>query len=253
MLSYIFTSKISQSHWLSLSFPFCKVYDYDWGLRDDFMGEASLPLGQLAPQKWNDLVLTLSETGEHFNSIQGWLWGMSFIPKPSRVCLSKTRQQNVKKLSFNNKDKITANYRVFFWSESHYQLWLYIIFIGHIEIPIVLLLFEFNFQAGQSIWGNWALKSASRPFPQPVILKFDRFKGWNDHRVFCQPLFSEFIAKTHIFRDLSPHRPCQELLRIMLQPGGEEVAEKKGSHGQANSPFKWVSSKLYLCFHDDQW
>ena len=123
MLSYIFTSKISQSHWLSLSFPFCQVYDYDWGLRDDFMGEASLPLGQLAPQKWNDLVLTLSETGEHFNSIQGWLWGMSFIPKPSRVCLSKTRQQNVKKLSFNNKDKITANYRVFFWSESHYQLW----------------------------------------------------------------------------------------------------------------------------------
>ena len=66
MLSYIFTSKISQSHWLSLSFPFCQVYDYDWGLRDDFMGEASLPLGQLAPQKWNDLVLTLSETGEHF-------------------------------------------------------------------------------------------------------------------------------------------------------------------------------------------
>ena len=123
MLSYIFTSKISQSHWLSLSFPFCQVYDYDWGLRDDFMGEASLPLGQLAPQKWNDLVLTLSETGEHFNSIQGWLWGMSFIPKPSRVCLSKTRQQNVKKLSFNNKDKINANYRVFFWSESHYQLW----------------------------------------------------------------------------------------------------------------------------------
>ena len=123
MLSYIFTSKISQSHWLSLSFPFCQVYDYDWGLRDDFMGEASLPLGQLAPQKWNDLVLTLSETGEHFNSIQGWLWGMSFIPKPSRVCLSKTRQQNVKKLSFNNKDKITSNYRVFFWSESHYQLW----------------------------------------------------------------------------------------------------------------------------------
>ena len=53
------------------SFPFCQVYDYDWGLRDDFMGEASLPLGQLVPQKWNDLVLTLSETGEHFDFVQG--------------------------------------------------------------------------------------------------------------------------------------------------------------------------------------
>ena len=116
MLSYIFTSKISQSHWLSLSFPFCQVYDYDWGLRDDFMGEASLPLGQLAPQKWNDLVLTLSETGEHFNSIQGWLWGMSFIPKPSRVCLSKTRQQNVKKLSFNNKGCPHFKKVQFFWT-----------------------------------------------------------------------------------------------------------------------------------------
>ena len=28
------------------------------------MGEASLPLGQLVPQKRNDLVLTLAETGE---------------------------------------------------------------------------------------------------------------------------------------------------------------------------------------------
>ena len=43
---------------------FCQVYDYDWGLRDDFMGEASLQLGQLVPQKRNDLVLTLAETGE---------------------------------------------------------------------------------------------------------------------------------------------------------------------------------------------
>ena len=41
-----------------------QVYDYDWGLRDDFMGEASLPLGQLVPEKRNDLVLTLAETGE---------------------------------------------------------------------------------------------------------------------------------------------------------------------------------------------
>ena len=43
---------------------FWQVYDYDWGLRDDFMGEASLALGQLVPQKRNDLVLTLAETGE---------------------------------------------------------------------------------------------------------------------------------------------------------------------------------------------
>ena len=41
----------------------CQVYDYDWGLRDDFMGEASLPLGQLVQKKRNDLVLTLAETG----------------------------------------------------------------------------------------------------------------------------------------------------------------------------------------------
>ena len=135
------------------------------------------------------------------------------------------------------------------------------IFIAQIEIPIVFILFEFNFQAGQSIWGNWALKSASRPFPQRVILKFDRFKGKKGLKeknfmiigFFVSLNFSEFIAKTHIFRDLSPHRPCQELLRIMLQPGGEEAGEKKGSHGHANSPFKWVSSKLYLCFHNNQW
>ena len=33
----------------------------------------------------------------------------------------------------------------------------------------------------------------------------------HDLSVPCQPWFSEFIATTHIFRDLSPYRPCQEL------------------------------------------
>ena len=47
----------------SIQFENVQVYDYDWGLRDDFMGEASLPLGQLVPQKKNDLVLTLAEPG----------------------------------------------------------------------------------------------------------------------------------------------------------------------------------------------
>ena len=47
-----------------------QVYDYDWGLRDDFIGEASLPLGQLVPQKRNDLVLTLAETGKDIKTKQ---------------------------------------------------------------------------------------------------------------------------------------------------------------------------------------
>ena len=29
--------------------------------------------------------------------------------------------------------------------------------------------------------------------------------------------FSELIAKTYIFRDLSPYRPCQEFLMISLK------------------------------------
>ena len=47
-----------------------QVYDYDWGVRDDFMGEASLPLGQLVPQKRNDLVLTLAEPGLTFSTMK---------------------------------------------------------------------------------------------------------------------------------------------------------------------------------------
>ena len=52
----------------SIQFENVQVYDYDWGLRDDFMGEASLPLGQLVPQKRNDLVLTLAEPGFTFST-----------------------------------------------------------------------------------------------------------------------------------------------------------------------------------------
>ena len=43
-----------------------QVYDYDWGLRDDFMGSVSLQLDSLQPGEATDLVLTLGEAGEFF-------------------------------------------------------------------------------------------------------------------------------------------------------------------------------------------
>ena len=123
------------------------------------------------------------------------------------------------------------------------------IFIAQIEIPIVHIV-RIQFPGRAEYLGQLSLEVRFTPVSSAgdfEIRQIQRKKGiereeLHDHRVLCQPLFSEFIAKTHIFRDLSPYRPCQELLRIMLQPGGEEAVEKKGSHGQANSPFKWVSS-----------
>ena len=42
-------------------------------------------------------------------------------------------------------------------------------------------------------------------------IRWNKMDHLHDLSVLCQPLFSEFIATTHIFRDLSPYRPCQEL------------------------------------------
>lgn len=40
------------------------MYDYDWGLRDDFMGQAQIQFSPSNINQDNDLVLTLIETGE---------------------------------------------------------------------------------------------------------------------------------------------------------------------------------------------
>lgn len=41
-----------------------QVYDYDWAFRDDFMGEASVPLSRLEMDKAADLTLSLAEAGK---------------------------------------------------------------------------------------------------------------------------------------------------------------------------------------------
>ncbi len=40
-----------------------QVYDYDWGLRDDFIGEASVDLRKLPENLAQDLLLTLCDSG----------------------------------------------------------------------------------------------------------------------------------------------------------------------------------------------
>ena len=50
--------------WVDLFNKSLQVYDYDWGLRDDFMGSVSLELDRLQPGEATDLVLTLGEAGE---------------------------------------------------------------------------------------------------------------------------------------------------------------------------------------------
>ena len=42
----------------------CQVYDYDWGLRDDFMGQAQIVLSQANINQEEDLVITLVEAGQ---------------------------------------------------------------------------------------------------------------------------------------------------------------------------------------------
>ena len=39
------------------------MYDYDWGLRDDFMGQAQIQFSPANIQQPSDMVLTLIETG----------------------------------------------------------------------------------------------------------------------------------------------------------------------------------------------
>ena len=41
-----------------------QVYDYDWGLRDDFIGEASVDLRKLPENLAQDLLLTLVDSGQ---------------------------------------------------------------------------------------------------------------------------------------------------------------------------------------------
>lgn len=44
-----------------------KVFDYDWGLQDDFMGSAYLDLATLETNKPTDMVLTLTEAGKNYS------------------------------------------------------------------------------------------------------------------------------------------------------------------------------------------
>ena len=44
--------------------PVNQVYDYDWGLRDDFMGQAQIVLNPAKINQEEDLVVTLVETGQ---------------------------------------------------------------------------------------------------------------------------------------------------------------------------------------------
>ena len=41
-----------------------QVYDYDWGLRDDFMGQAQIVLNPANINQEEDLVITLVEAGQ---------------------------------------------------------------------------------------------------------------------------------------------------------------------------------------------
>jgi hypothetical protein len=40
------------------------VYDYDWGMRDDFIGEASVDLRKLPLNLAQDLLLSLCDSGQ---------------------------------------------------------------------------------------------------------------------------------------------------------------------------------------------
>uniref|UniRef100_T1JFU4 C2 domain-containing protein n=1 Tax=Strigamia maritima TaxID=126957 RepID=T1JFU4_STRMM len=44
-----------------------KVFDYDWGLQDDFMGSAYLDLTSVEPHRPSDVMLTLSDPGKNDN------------------------------------------------------------------------------------------------------------------------------------------------------------------------------------------
>jgi hypothetical protein len=61
-----------------LLFP--KVFDYDFALRDDFIGEATISLAQLELDVQTDLVLTLVETGK-FEYLGQISVGLRLVPK----------------------------------------------------------------------------------------------------------------------------------------------------------------------------
>ncbi len=54
----------SRSNFLKTWFLIFQVFDYDFALRDDFIGEATISLSQLDIDLETDLVLTLVETGK---------------------------------------------------------------------------------------------------------------------------------------------------------------------------------------------
>ena len=53
---------MNQFYWFI--FPISQVYDYDWGLRDDFMGQAQVVLSQDNVGEERHMRLTLVEAGQ---------------------------------------------------------------------------------------------------------------------------------------------------------------------------------------------
>lgn len=56
-----------RKHWIdqpksNFRYEFPQVFDYDWGLQDDFMGSAKIDLTQLELGKAEDINLSLSDT-----------------------------------------------------------------------------------------------------------------------------------------------------------------------------------------------
>ena len=58
------------------------MFDYDFALRDDFIGEATISLAQLDLDTEIDLVMTLVETGK-FEYLGQISIGLKLVPKPS--------------------------------------------------------------------------------------------------------------------------------------------------------------------------
>ena len=59
---------------------FIQVFDYDFALRDDFIGEATISLAQLDIDADTDVVLTLVETGK-FEYLGQISIGLKLVPK----------------------------------------------------------------------------------------------------------------------------------------------------------------------------
>ena len=65
-----------------------KVYDYDWGLRDDFIGEASISLVYLELEQLTERIITLVESGksEYLGQLS---MDLRLIPKASNSDLPR--------------------------------------------------------------------------------------------------------------------------------------------------------------------